>query len=87
MREAEADIMGSMPNLGALISAGAERLVNAEPFMDALSVAWRVQRRAARRVEGAAEPWLRLWGLPTRSDVAALANQVAELERELRSRR
>jgi hypothetical protein len=86
--------MVSMPDLGSVIRAAerpvggaAERLVNADAFMDALSVAWRVQRRAARRVEGAAEPWLRLWGLPTRGDVAALANQVAELERELRSRR
>jgi hypothetical protein len=81
--------MVSMPDLPPVLRVGAaaERLVNSGAFMDALSVAWRVQRRVAGRVEGAAEPWLRLWGLPTRGDVAALANQVAELERELRSRR
>ena len=66
------------------ISAAAESWVQTDSFMDALAFTFKLQRRAAREVESAASAWLRVWGMPTRGDLARVTNQVASLERELR---
>jgi hypothetical protein len=69
------------------LASVSESWVQSDAFMDAFAFTFKLQRRAARRVESAAGPWLRLFGLPTRADVAGLANQIARLERELRDLR
>jgi hypothetical protein len=90
--------MSNMPGIGSSLrgafdvvegplTRASEASLQSDALLDALAVAWKLRRRAACRLEAASEPWLRVWGFATRSDVTALANQVAALERELRSRR
>ena len=55
--------------------------------MDALALAWKVQRSARRRVERGAAAGMRVIGVPTRADVVELVNQVGGLQRELRELR
>jgi hypothetical protein len=66
------------------LAAGAEAWVQSETFMDALALTWKLQRRALHGFHGAVAGWLALWGVPSRADVLAIANQVAALERQLR---
>jgi hypothetical protein len=66
-------------------AAAAESLIQSDTFMDALTVGWRLRRRLTDPVQRSAEAWLGLWGMPTRADVTALVNQVASLERQVRS--
>ena len=65
-------------------AAAAESMVQSDVFMDVVAATWRFQRQFTPRLERGAEAWLRLWGMPTRSDVTALVNQVASLERQVR---
>ena len=55
--------------------------------MDALALAWKVQRSALRRVERGAAAGMRVVGVPTRADVVDLVNQIGGLQRELRELR
>src|SRR3954451_22756871 len=71
---------------GPLTRASAASLQSDE-LLDALAVAWKLRRRAGRRLEAASEPWLRVWGFRTRVGGTALAHHVAALERDVRSRR
>jgi hypothetical protein len=73
-----------MPDLGKAVNAVERRLVESDAFMDGLAVAWKLRRRATRRLQAGSAAWLHLWGVPTRGDIAALAEQVARLEREQR---
>jgi hypothetical protein len=66
------------------VAAASESWIQTEVFMDALAVAWKVQRRMARGVQRGTGAWLGMWGVPRRSDVTALVNQVASLERQVR---
>jgi hypothetical protein len=66
------------------VGAASESWVQSEVFMDALAVAWKLQRRAARELQRGLGMWLSVWGVPQRSDMTALVNQVAGLERQLR---
>ena len=68
-------------------AAAAESLVQSDAFMDALTVGLRVQRRLTSPVQRGLETWVGLWGMPTRSDMTALVNQVASLERQVRDLR
>jgi hypothetical protein len=65
-------------------AAAAESMVQSDTFMDLLAVTWRLQRQVAPRLEHGLEAWVRLWGMPTRSDMTALVNQLAGLERQVR---
>jgi hypothetical protein len=66
------------------LAAWSESWVQSENFMDVTAVGFKVQRRMTREARKVFEAWLGLWGLPTRSDVNSLVNQVAALERQLR---
>jgi hypothetical protein len=66
------------------LAAASESWVQSETFMDLAAVGFKVQRRLTEESRRAFETWLSLWGLPTRSDVSALVNQVAARERQLR---
>jgi hypothetical protein len=66
------------------LAAASESWVQSDTFMDLTAVGFKVQRRMTDEARRAFETWLSLWGLPTRSDVTALVNQVAALERQLR---
>jgi len=66
------------------LAAASESWVQSDTFMDLAAVGFKVQRRLTEEGRRAFETWLSLWGLPTRSDVSALVNQVAALERQLR---
>ena len=66
------------------LAAASESWVQSETFMDLAAVGFKVQRRMTGEARRAFETWLSLWGLPTRSDLSALVNQVAALERQLR---
>jgi hypothetical protein len=66
------------------LAAASESWVQSDTFMDVLAVGFKVQKRMTGEARRAFETWLELWGLPTRSDVSALVNQVAALERQLR---
>ena len=66
------------------LAAASESWVQSDTFMDVLAVSFKVQRRLVGESRRAFEAWLALWGLPTRTDVSALVNQVAALERQLR---
>jgi hypothetical protein len=66
------------------LAAASESWVQSETFMDLAAVGFKVQQRMTDEARRAFETWLSLWGLPTRSDVTALVNQVAALERQLR---
>ena len=65
-------------------AAAAESLVQSDVFMDALTVGVRVQRRLTSPVQRGLEAWVGMWGMPTRSDMTTLVNQVASLERQVR---
>ena len=66
------------------IGAASETWVQSDVFMDALAGSWKLQRRVAREVERGVGAWLGLFGVPRRSDVTQLVNQVASLERRVR---
>lgn len=66
------------------VGAASESLVQSEVFMDALAAGWKVQRRMTREVQRGVGLWLDVLAVPRRSDVTALVNQVAGLERQLR---
>ena len=66
------------------LAAASESWVQSDAFMDVLAVSFKVQRRLVGETRRAFETWLAVWGVPTRTDVSALVNQVAALERQLR---
>jgi hypothetical protein len=66
------------------VAAASESWVQSDVFMDALAVGWKLQRRLAREMQRGVGLWADVWGLPRRSDVTALVNQVASLERQVR---
>jgi hypothetical protein len=66
------------------VAAASEAWVQTEVFMDALSATWKLQRRVSRRMQQGFGLWLDVWGLPRRSDLTSLVNQVASLERQVR---
>ena len=66
------------------IGAASETWVQSDVFMDALAASWKVQRRMTRELERGLGLWLGLFGLPRRSDLTRLTNQVASLERQVR---
>jgi hypothetical protein len=69
------------------VSKVTDDLIRTDAFLDALALGWRLSRSGAQRVESGAATWLRLWGLPTRADMAGMTDQVARLQRELRDLR
>jgi hypothetical protein len=66
------------------VAAASESWVQTEVFMDALAMSWKLQKRLGREVHRGFGLWLDLWGLPRRSDLTTLVNQVASLERQVR---
>ena len=66
------------------VAAASETWVQTEVFMDALAASWKLQRRLGRELQRGVGLWLDLWGLPRRSDLTSLVNQVASLERQVR---
>ena len=58
--------------------------MQSDVFMDALAGTWKVQRRVARKVESGVGAWLGLFGVPRRTDMTGIVNQVASLERQVR---
>ena len=69
------------------VANASESLLEKDAFMDALALAWKVQRSALRRVERTAAAGMRVVGVPTRADVTELVNQIGSLQRELRELR
>ena len=69
------------------VASTAESVMEADRFMDALAVAWKLRRSALRRVESGTARCMRLAGMPTRGDVAELVNQVGDPQQELRELR
>ena len=69
------------------VANAAESLLETDTVMDALAFTWKVQRTALRRVESGTAAWLRLCGVPSRSDVVEIVNQLGGLQRELRELR
>jgi hypothetical protein len=69
------------------IAKASESLLEKDAFMDALALAWKVNRSALRRVERTAAAGMRVIGVPTRADVVDLVNQIGGLQRELRELR
>jgi hypothetical protein len=66
------------------VAAASESWVQSDVFMDALAVGWKLQRRLAREMQRGVGLWADLCGLPRRSDLTTLVNQVASLERQVR---
>jgi hypothetical protein len=66
------------------VSDAAESIMGTDAFMDALAVAWKVQRRALRRVERTTAAGLHAFGVPTRAE---LLNELGGLQREVRELR
>jgi hypothetical protein len=66
------------------VGAASEAWLQTDVFMDALAVSWKVQRRLTREMQRGVGLWLDLVGVPKRSDVTQLVNQVASLERQVR---
>jgi hypothetical protein len=66
------------------VGAASEAWVQSDVFMDALAVSWKVQRRMTHEARRGLGLWLGLVGVPRRSDVTQLVNQVASLERQVR---
>jgi hypothetical protein len=66
------------------VAAASETWVQSDVFMDALAIGWKLQRRLAREMQRGVGLWADVWGLPRRSDLTSLVNQVASLERQLR---
>ena len=69
------------------VANASESLLEKDAFMDALALAWKVQRSALRRVERGAAAGMRVIGVPTRADVVDLVNQIGGLQREVRELR
>jgi hypothetical protein len=69
------------------VSDAAESLLETDSFMDALAVTWKLQRRARRRIERGTAAGMRLLGVPSRTDVTELVNQIGGLQREVRELR
>jgi len=66
------------------IAGPIEAATRSDAFGDALTVAWRLQRRAQREAEKRTRRVLHLVNLPTATDVWRLSEQVAALRREVR---
>jgi hypothetical protein len=66
------------------VAAASETWVQTDVFMDLLATSWKLQRRLGRELHRGLGLWLDLWGLPRRSDLTTLVNQVASLERQVR---
>ena len=66
------------------IAGPIEAATRSDAFGDALTVAWRLQRRAQREAEKRTRRVLHLVNLPTATDVRRLSEQVAALRREVR---
>jgi hypothetical protein len=66
------------------VGAASEAWVQSDVFMDTLAASWKMQRRMTRRMQQGVGLWLDLMAVPRRSDVTALVNQVASLERQVR---
>ena len=66
------------------VGAASEAWVQSEVFMDTLAATWKIQRRMTRRMQQGVGLWLDVLAVPRRSDVTALVNQVASLERQVR---
>ena len=69
------------------VANASESLLEKDAFMDALALAWKVNRSALCRVERTAAAGMRVIGVPTRADVVDLVNQIGGLQRELRELR
>jgi pyridoxal biosynthesis lyase PdxS len=69
------------------VAQAAESVLATDSFMDALAVAWKVNRSALRRVERGAAAGMRVIGVPTRADVVEVVNQIGSLQREVRELR
>ena len=65
------------------IGAPLEDFVQTEQFADALAAFVRQQSEFGTDLSGAVERWLRLWNLPTMSDVRGLQEQLQQLEQEV----
>ena len=72
------------------VADASESLIERDRFMDALALAWKVNRAALRRVERGAAAGLRVVGVPTRTEllneIGALQREVRELRREIEAR-
>lgn len=72
------------------VADASESVIESDAFMDALALAWKVNRAAVRRVERGAAAGLRVLGVPTRAEllneIGALQREVRELRRELEAR-
>ena len=66
------------------VGAASEAWVQSDVFMDTLAATWKIQRRMTRRMQQGVGLWLDVLAVPRRSDVTALVNQVASLERQVR---
>jgi hypothetical protein len=67
------------------VAGPAETTVRSDLFNDALAVTFRVQRRLRREVERRSRRALHSVNLPAASDVKRVSEQVATLERQVRS--
>jgi hypothetical protein len=72
------------------VANASESLLEKDAFMDALALAWKVNRAALRRVERGTAAGLRMLGVPTRAEllneIGVLQREVRELRRELEAR-
>jgi hypothetical protein len=69
------------------VARASESWLQSETFMDGLALIWKLQRRLNREVRGGLAMWLGAWNISTGSDVNRLENQIAGLERQVRSLR
>lgn len=67
------------------IAPGLESAVKSDGFADFATAAMRVRADVARRAERATRRALHFWNLPAGSDVKRLSEQVASVERRVRS--
>ncbi|MFZ0042653.1 MAG: hypothetical protein WAK93_15180 [Solirubrobacteraceae bacterium] len=67
------------------VTRASQSWLQSKTFMDGLSVGWRLQRRARIEVRRGLGYWLGAWSLPSRGDIDRLSNQLANVERELRT--
>ena len=72
------------------VARTSESLLETDAVMDALALAWKLNRAALRRVERGAAAGLRVLGVPTRAEllneIGALQREVRELRREIEAR-
>jgi len=66
------------------LAAAAESWVQSKTFMDLAAMTIRMERRLTADGQRVTEQWLHAWGMPARSDLFTLMNQVASLERRVR---